>query len=39
MVEEMDRLKTLQIPATTSLTNGCRYKDTHFLSHGSLKKE
>jgi len=39
MVEEMDRLKTLHIPATTSPTNGCRYKDTNFLSHGPLKKE
>ena len=36
MVEEM---KTLQRPAKTGPTNGCRYKDTNFHSHGSLKND
>jgi hypothetical protein len=39
MVEEMSTLKTLQRPAKTGPTNGCRYKDTNFHSHGSLKND
>ena len=44
VVEEMKPLKTLQIPAKTgttkyikihqNTTNGCRYEDTNFHSHG-----